>query len=350
MISSIKLENFRSHKIIDLDLKHKQIAIIGNNAVGKTNILEAIYYSFITKSFMGNQKKLINTNSDYCKINTEFEIDKINHLEYRIRTQSNYVKRTIKHNDVIKKPSDIIGLQPVVVFLPEDMRVITDSPTYRRNMLNSVLVQTNKHYLLAINKFQKILNQRNHLLYNLRQRNTNNTDQLFIYNLQLAEPISEIYYHRTHFVDFMNQQISKQYSLISSNNDKVHLEYLNTLPKDKDDIIKHLESHTQDDIRLGFTSRGPHKDELMINLNGYNSREGLSRGENRSLTLALKIVELEYIYQQTKLQPILLLDDVLSELDDSRQQHLLSSTNSKQTILTSTNISPSINNYKVIKL
>lgn len=351
MISSIKLENFRSHINLDLSLDSEKIAIVGNNAVGKTNVLEAIYYAFITKPFNSNQKRLINNNSDYCKINTIFKTEKFYHLEYRLRIQNNHLKRIIKLNDVVKKASDIIGLQPVVIFLPEDTRVITDSPSYRRNMLNSVLIQTSKQYLSAINKFQKILNQRNQLLYNLKQNKTKNSaDQLFVYNLQLAEPISKIYYHRNQFIDFINQKISEQYSLISSNNDKVHLEYLNTLPKAKDDIIRQLENHTQDDIRLGFTSRGPHKDELIINLNGYNSRGGLSRGENRSLTLALKIVELEYIFRQTQLQPILLLDDVLSELDGARQSHLLESTKAKQTIITSTTISPSIKNYKVIEI
>lgn len=350
MISSIKLENFRSHTNLSLNLDDSKIAIIGSNAIGKTNVLEAIYYSFITKSFRSAQKKLINYNSDYCKINLNFETNRQNKLEYRLQTPNNYLKRTITLNDVIKKPTDIIGVQPITVFLPDDVRVITDSPTYRRNLLNSVLIQTTKQYLLALNKFQKILNQRNQLLYNLKQHNTTNTDQLFIYNLQLAEPISEIYNYRNHFIDFINQNISKQYSRISSNNDKIHLEYLNTLPNNKDDIVKQLESHTQGDIRLGFSTKGPHKDELNINLNGFNSREGLSRGENRSLTLALKLVELEYVYQQTKSQPILLLDDVLSELDDLRQNHLLSSTNTKQTILTSTNISPNIKDYKVVKL
>lgn len=350
MIGNIQLENFRSHTNLDLVLDNSKIAIIGNNATGKTNILEAIYYSFITKSFRTNQKKLINHNSDFCKIDIKFETEKLNNLEYRIQAPNNYLKRTIKLNQVIKKPSEIIGIQPITVFLPDDVRVITDSPTYRRNLLNNVLVQTSKPYLIALNKFQKILNQRNQLLYNLKQHKTTNTDQLFIYNLQLAEPISEIYHHRTKFVDFTNQYISKQYSLISSNKDKVHLEYLNTLPKDKDDIVSRLESHTLDDIRMGFTSRGPHKDELDIKLNRFSSREGFSRGENRSLTLALKVVELEYVFQQTKTQPILLLDDVLSELDESRQHHLLSSANAKQTILTSTSLSNNIGNYQVIKL
>lgn len=350
MITSIKLENFRSHSNLDLVFDSSKVAIIGNNATGKTNILEAIYYSFITKSFRTNQKKLINYNSDFCKINVNFKTEKNNNLEYRIQTPNNYLKRTIKLNQVIKKPSEIIGIQPITVFLPDDVRVVTDSPTYRRNMLNSVLVQTTSKYLLALNKFQKILNQRNQLLYSLRHRNTTNTDQLFIYNLQLAEPISEIYYYRAHFVDFINKYISNQYSLISSNKDKVHVEYLNTLPKEKDDIISQLEAHTQDDIRIGFTSKGPHKDELYIKLNGFSSREGFSRGENRSLALALKLTELEYIFQQTNNQPILLLDDVLSELDDTRQHHLLSSANAKQTILTSTSLSNNIGKYQVVKI
>lgn len=349
MVKHLKLENFRSHLNLELDLKSSNIAIIGNNAAGKTNILEAIYYCFITKSFRSGQKKLINYDQDYLKINTYFSLDKEYNLEYRLQNNK-AIKRTIKLNDVAKKSSDIIGIQPVVVFLPDDVRIITDSPTYRRNMLNSVLIQTSKRYLVALNKFQKIINQRNHLLYNLKHNRSSNTDQLFIYNLQLADPISEIYSMRDELVDFINQHISQQYSKISSNKDKIKLEYLNTLPREKDDIVKYLEKYTQDDIRLGFSSHGPHKDELLINLNSTNTREGLSRGENRSLILALKLIELEYINQQTDIQPLLLLDDVLSELDEARQSHLLGSTNAKQTIITSTTLSSNINNFETIKL
>lgn len=349
MVTQLTLENFRSHNKLQLDFNSNNIAIIGNNAAGKTNVLEAIYYCFITKSFRSGQKKLINYNQDYLKINTCFRLEKEYNLEYRLQSNGT-VKRTIKLNDVIKKSADIIGIQPVVVFLPDDVRIITDSPTYRRNMLNSVLIQTSKNYLLAVNKFQKIINQRNHLLYSLKHNRTNNTDQLFIYNLQLADPISEIYNLRDELIEFINNRICTQYSKISSNKDKIKLEYLNTLPKHKDDIVKYLEKYTQDDIRLGFSSHGPHKDELLINLNSSNTREGLSRGENRSLILALKLVELEYINQQTGIQPLLLLDDVLSELDDARQSHLLGSTNAKQTIITSTALSPNIKNFETIKL
>ena len=349
MIKSIKLNNFKSHLSLGVDFDNIT-TIVGKNATGKTNILEAIYYSLITKPFKSNRASLINYDSDFMKINLIYESEKENDIESRLKINGRSLSSTITINGVKKRTSEVIGLQPIVVFVPDDSRLITDGPQFRRNLINSIIIQTSKDYLSALNKFQKILNQRNRLLYSLRNNLTSSKDQLFVYNLQLAEPISTIYKYRDEFVSFLNKNLSDKYSSISGSKDKVYVDYLNTLVKDKNDILKMLESSTADDIRLGYTSKGPHKDEILISLNNFSSRDNLSRGENRSLSLAIKLAEIDYLKIKTSTPPLLLLDDVLSELDSDRQKHLIEQAEKQQTIITSTEINKSINGYKLINL
>lgn len=349
MIKSIKLVNFRSHTDLSLDFD-TTTAIIGKNAVGKTNILEAIYYGFISKSFRSNQASLINRDADFMKLNIKYGDGKINEIEYRLKKSNKSLSRSITINGVKKRSTDIIGIQPIVVFVPDDTRIITDGPQFRRNLINSIIVQTSKEYLIAMNRFQKILNQRNRLLYSLKNRITTSSDQLFVYNLQMVEPIHTIYEHRTELIKFLNQKISEKYSAISGGKDKVFIDYLNTLPKDKESILSALEAHVGDDIASGFTSKGPHKDELLLSLNGFSARDNLSRGENRSLSLAIKLVEIDYIDLKTGTPPLLLLDDVLSELDNDRQKHLIEQSKKQQTIITSTEIDDTIKGYKLVQI
>ena len=349
MLDSIKLNNFKSHN--DLEVGFDKItAIVGKNAVGKTNILEAIYYSLITKPFRANQASLINYDSDFTKILLNMAHDKPQALETRLKKSNTSLSRSITINDVKKKASEIIGIQPIVVFVPDDSRLITDGPQFRRNLINSIIIQTSKEYLNALNKFQKVLNQRNRLLYLLKNRQTNSKDQLFIYNLQMVEPISIIYKYRDEFMSFLNNKISDKYSSISGGKDKVFVDYLNTLAKDKDGILKMLEEGTQQDIMLGYTRKGPHKDEMLISLNGIKARDNLSRGENRSLSLAIKLVEIDFIDLKNPTPPILMLDDVLSELDSDRQKHLIEQAKKQQTIITSTDVDKSISGYKLVEL
>ena len=213
-----------------------------------------------------------------------------------------------------------------------------------------MIIQTQAEYLQALNRYQKLLVQRNRLLYGIKNNLSVNRDQLFVYNLQMSLPIEQIYRHRYLIMEYLNSSLGEIYSSISGGNDKIHIEYLPTLPKDKDDIIKSLEKHTETDIRLGFSSHGPHKDDFIINLNGLNTRSGFSRGENRSLTLALKAAELNFITSASGKSPILLLDDVLSELDVKRQSHLLDIAKKQQTIITSTAIDAELKDFNIIRL
>ena len=350
MIESIKLVNFRSHKELSIDFSPNTTAIIGSNAAGKTNILEALYYAFITKSFRSAQSSLIKRDMDFMKLNINYQHEKPSNLEYRLKQSKGFVSRTITINGVKKRASDVIGIQPIVIFVPDDVRIITDGPQFRRNLINNIIIQTSREYLTAISRFQKILTQRNKLLYNLKHNRNNSKDQLFVYNLQLVNPISTIYSHRDELVAFLNKNLGQKYSSISGNSDKITIEQLNTLPKDKDHILAALEARLGDDMAAGFTSKGPHKDELAISLNGFSTRDNLSRGENRSLSLAIKLCELDFIHLKKETPPLLLLDDVLSELDEQRQSHLIEQAANQQTIITSTSISDSINDYEIVKI
>mgnify|MGYP003339095624 CR=1 FL=1 len=150
--------------------------------------------------------------------------------------------------------------------------------------------------------------------------------------------------------DFINLFIGEKYSNISGHSDSVKLEYLPTLPRSKDDILKALEDSTSRDLATGFTTKGPHKDDFIIRLNGYDSRDTLSRGENRSMALAIKLLEIDYIKKNNLPNPILLLDDVLSELDNFRQAKLLEQSSKHQTIITSTAMADNISGFKVVSL
>ena len=350
MITSIELTNFKSHKATKVDFDPKGTAIVGPNGSGKTNILEAIYYSFLTKSFKTSQSGLVNRNSDFSKVNTVFDSNKSSNIEYRIKLNSGRIIRTIKVNGVQKKQSDIVGIQPVVIFIPDDSRVITDGPSLRRNLINSLIMQSFRDYLVALNNYQKLLNQRNRLLFNIKSGRSSSTDQLFIYNLQMAGPIETIYKYRYNLIEYFNDLLSGKYSSISGQDDKISIEYLATLPSNKDDILKSLEQVTQRDLSAGFSTKGPHKDDFVTKLNGYDTRDTLSRGENRTLALAIKLLEIDYIKKHNNQSPILLLDDVLSELDDYRQNTLLKQAVNHQTIITSTSIDENIKDFKVVQL
>lgn len=350
MIGSIELTNFKSHKSTKIDFDPKGTAIIGPNGSGKTNVLEAIYYSFLTKSFKTSQSGLVNRTSDFAKISTSFNNDKDSTIEYRLKLNSGRISRNIKINNVLKKQSEVVGIQPVVVFIPDDTRIITDGPSLRRKLLNSLIMQSFRKYLEALNTYQKLLNQRNRLLFNLKSNQSSAKDQLFIYNLQMASPIETIYEYRYTLIDYMNEFLGVKYSSISGNGDSVHVEYLATLPRTKDDILNSLEQATQRDISAGFSTKGPHKDDFVTKLNGYDTRDSLSRGENRTLALAIKLLELDYIKKNNHQSPILLLDDVLSELDDSRQAKLLEQAAKHQTIITSTSIDNNIKDFSIVSL
>jgi DNA replication and repair protein RecF len=350
MLNSIELLNFKSHKEGKFDFNGDSFAIVGPNASGKTNVLEAIYFSFLAKPFDGTQADMINRGNEFTKVIADFVADKKNTIDQRIKRTGTVTSRVIMINQNKLKSSDVIGLQPIVVFVPDDVSIITEGPSNRRKFLNNMIIQTSTTYLRAISRYQKILIQRNRLLNGIKHNRSVNKDQLFVYNMQMALPVEEIYRHRYETIQYLNDILSDKYSKISGHKDKVNIEYLPTLPTDKDNIIKELEKNTDLDMKIGFTSRGPHKDDFIIYLNGYSVRSGFSRGENRSLTLSLKVAELDYIKKNTRQSPILLLDDVMSELDTKRQAKLLDIAKKQQTIITSTHLESPIKKFNIIKL
>lgn len=351
MLSSIELNNFKSHQSSKYEFDDKTTAIVGPNASGKTNILEAVYFSFLTKSFRSSKYDFIRYEEDYSKVIADFFIDNKNtNIEHRIRKNADSVTSTMKLNGVNKKAYDIIGLQPVVIFVPEDLRIVADGPQYRRNLINNIIIQSSNDYLMSLSRFQKILNQRNRLLYKIKHIGQGSKDQVFVYNLQMSDPVETIYKYRKKIISFLSDSLSDIYSSISGTASVVNIEYVPTLPSLKDEIFVKLDESTNNDMRLGYTSLGPHKDEINIKLNGQDSRGVLSRGECRTLTLAIKILELNYLRENTSKSPILLLDDVLSELDKSRQKRLLEASRGQQTIITSTHIDDVVYDMKVIEL
>ncbi len=337
MLQTISLTNFRTHTLSEFNLDPALTFIIGRNASGKTNLLEALYISSLTKSYRSPISELVNLDSDFFKITTTYKNSDVKKVEIRYLTSPKGNHRTIFINNVKKPAKELIGLVPVVLFEPADLAIITSGPERRRVFVDVLLSQSDRRYLETLTKFKRLLRQRNQLLKKIIL-NQNRVEDLFVYNLQLVEPIHYLTQIRDNFLHSITPLVAQVYKDISQTNTPIQLSYIPNIPNNKDVILKELERSIDRDKILGFTTRGPHRDQINILLDKHVSADSLSRGEIRTLTLALKIAEIEYLADQTNKKPILLLDDVLSELDPDRQAQLWQTTQKYQTVATTTHI------------
>lgn len=348
-LKSIKLENYRNYGTLELafDDKKNVNLFIGDNAQGKTNFLEAITLLSLAKSFRTKQhNSLIQWDKDYARVVgvAEHENNEIT-LEFFVSVAPIQKKNLRKDNsDVSIK--DFIGQLNIVLFHPEDLNMLYLSPSLRRKYLDTILSQTDPLYFDALVQYNRIVKQRNKALF-LIDIGKSSAEELDVWDQQLSEYGSYILKKRLELVDFFNEVIEDNYNNVSKTNDKLNLTYNATV---EGDYIETLKAQRQSDLKYAQTTKGIHRDDLVFNFNGHNISEFGSRGEMRTLLIALKFTEIAYIEKQTGRRPILLLDDVFSELDKKRQQFLMDVIRKFQSFITTTHHDFSVEGASVFEI
>lgn len=284
----------------------------------------------IGKSFRNNKdKELIKISKDHLKVFLEFEKEnRKKEIEITI-----FEKKIVKINDIkCKRLSDLVGNLNIVLFCPDDLEIIKQGPALRRKFLDMFISGLKPRYLYILTQYMKVMENRNALLKNIRTSN-NDSNMLEIWNEKLAELGLEIYNYRKEFIEKINNQIYDIHKKIT--NEEIRIEYITNF-KNKEDYLNLLKSYQQIDIYRGCTTKGIHKDDFNIYIDDKNVNLYGSQGQCRSCILSLKFAELEVIYDEIGEYPILLLDDVLSELDEGRKERLLKNINKYQVVITST--------------
>ena len=341
IIKSLELENFRNYETLSMCFDGGTNILYGDNAQGKTNILEAIFLSATTKSHKGSKDRdIINFSADEAHIRTYVEKDGLeNRVDMHLRKSKS--KGIAINGQKIKKAADLLGLLNVVFFSPEDLSIIKNGPADRRRFVDMELCQLDSFYLYNLNNYNKIVNQRNKLLKELYS-NPSLRDTLFIWDSQLISYGSKIIERRKAFVEQLNEIIYDIHLKLSGGKEEIKIVYEPDVLLE--DFEKSLKNNQERDIRLKQTSTGPHRDDFCFMAGGIDIRKFGSQGQQRTAALSLKLSELELVKKLTKDTPLLLLDDVLSELDSSRQNYLLNSIGDIQTIITCTGLEEFVNN------
>ncbi|MBQ7954859.1 MAG: DNA replication/repair protein RecF [Lachnospiraceae bacterium] len=341
IIKSIELAEYRNYDFLTLQFDKGTNILFGDNAQGKTNILEAIYLSATTKSHKGSKdKEIIKFDSEEAHIRTYIEKDDVE-TKVDMHLRKSKSKGIAIDGQKIKKAADLLGLCNVVFFSPEDLSIIKNGPAERRRFVDMELCQLDNFYLYNLNHYNKIVNQRNVLLKDMYM-NPGLRDTLSIWDSQLVSFGSKIIERRRLFVDQLNEIIYDIHKKLSGGKEELVIKYEPEVSIE--DFEKKLIYNQERDIRSKMTTVGPHRDDFSFLIGDIDIRKYGSQGQQRTAALSLKLAEIELVKKITKDSPILLLDDVLSELDSNRQNYLLNSIGDIQTIITCTGLEEFVNN------
>lgn len=341
VLKSLELSNFRNYDFLNIEFDKGTNILYGDNAQGKTNILEAIYLCATTKSHKGSK------DSDIVKFKEEEAHIRalLQKNEDDIRIDMHLRKSKSKGIAIdqrrIKKAAELLGIMNVVFFSPEDLSIIKNGPAERRHFVDMELCQLDSFYLYNLNHYNKIVNQRNKLLKDL-YLNPSLRDTLNIWDSQLVSFGSKIIERRIAFAAQLNEIISDIHHRLSGGREDIVVVYE---PNVKEEYFEEELRRSQErDIKLKMTTVGPHRDDFSFMAGDVDLRKFGSQGQQRTAALSLKLSEIELVKKMTKDTPILLLDDVLSELDSNRQNYLLNSIGEIQTIITCTGLDEFVNN------
>lgn len=333
MISSLRLQHFRSYTDASFEFNEGVNIIIGPNASGKTNILEGLLYSCIGRSFRAPDKDNIQTGAAWARLDAVTATNQTRVVKFT--SENDVVKKSFVINDEDKKRLPHADTIPVVLFEPDDLQQLTTSPDRRRAFIDAILGQVDADYGREQREYGRVLAQRNRLLKNGR---TSAEDTIFAWNIRLSELGGTIVAKRLELLAELNQGLGESYSQLASKKHRVLLAYQSVLPPHQyaSQMLKQLELSLEKDILRGFTTIGPHRDDVTISINDTPLQHHASRGETRTTLLALKIQETQLLGQARGTKPLLLLDDVFSELDGSRRTALTTFITDYQSFITTT--------------
>ena len=354
-INFVELRNFRNYSYEKFELSSNLNILLGDNAQGKTNLLESIYFSCIGKSFKTkNEKELIKNGFNNARIFLDFEKNNGNNtILIDFKDNQKYVKL----NEInITKMSSLLGNLACVFFSPNELKLVKEAPEDRRRFLDIDISQINKQYYLNLIKYNKILKERNKLLKSSDDVSLIE-ETLPICDYQLISSASEIILSRLDFVEKLNKFSSIEHSNLTSNKENLIVEYSsceNFKDKTKEEIEKILAEKLletrEKDLRLKYTNVGPHRDDLKIYLNDLEVKSFGSQGQQRTSLLSIKLAELEIFKEVFNEYPLLLLDDVFSELDEGRKIRLFERVKNLQTIITTTKFDLVNKDTNIIKI
>ena len=339
-IKSLKLKNFRNYELLNLEFDGSTNIFYGDNAQGKTNILEAVYLSGTTKSHRGSKDRdMIRFGAEESHIEVIVEKRGIqDHIDMHLK--KNRPKGVAINKIPIRKAGELFGIVNLVFFSPEDLNIIKNGPAGRRKFIDLELSQLDKVYFNHLSNYSRIVNQRNHLLKDSAYRQ-DAMETLDIWDLQLVQYGNAIIARRKQFVDEMNEIVSGIHKKLTGGKEEIRLIYE---PSTKNMSLEQaLEMNRQRDIRMKSTSVGPHRDDVCFMVGNLDIRRFGSQGQQRTAALSLKLAEIELVKRVIGDTPVLLLDDVLSELDKHRQNYLLDSIHDIQTLITCTGVDEFVN-------
>lgn len=336
----MKLKNFRNYELLSLGFDKSTNIFYGDNAQGKTNILEAVYLSGTTKSHRGTKDKdMIQFGENESHIETIVEK---NGIKYQIdmHLKKNSPKGIAINKIPIRKASELFGIINIVFFSPEDLNIIKNGPGERRRFIDLELSQLDKVYLNNLSNYNRIVNQRNHLLKEI-DYNKGALETLDIWDMQLIQYGNKIIERRQKFIEEINKIISNIHKKLTGNREDIKIVYepSNGALSFEQALLKNKEK----DLRIKSTSVGPHRDDIAFLVSDIDIRKYGSQGQQRTAALSLKLSEIELVKQSIHDTPVLLLDDVLSELDKHRQNYLLDSIHDIQTLITCTGVDEFVN-------
>lgn len=334
-VESIQLKNFRNYQSLEMNFDQGTNILYGDNAQGKTNVLEAVYLCGTTKSHKGSKdREIIRFEQDESHIRMMVKKESIS---YRIdmHLKKNKPKGVAVNGIPIKKAAELFGILNLVFFSPEDLNIIKNGPGERRRFLDLELCQLDKIYLTDLSNYQKILNQRNKLLRDLAFK-PELEDTLDIWDMQLIQYGNRIIRKRQEFVEELNGIIEDIHRNLTGGKEYLSLSYEPNVSSEEFEEV--LRKNRQKDLKLKTSAIGPHRDDLCVSVNQIDIRKYGSQGQQRTAALSLKLSEIYLVKRRIKDTPVLLLDDVLSELDRNRQNYLLESIHDIQTLITCTGL------------